>query len=107
MDPGAKGGSWRYHGQSKMVWDRGGVLGDVQQFRGGLVFKAHRRVYHSTLGLRVIKKKKKLEEDPLEDFRRVGRPQEEDGDVMASPKWCGVGVLSLFFFFITLQPRDG
>jgi hypothetical protein len=27
--------------------------GDVQQFRGGLVFK----VYHSTLGLRVIKKK--------------------------------------------------
>jgi len=28
-------------------------------FRGGLVFKAHRLVYHSTLGLRVIKKKKK------------------------------------------------
>ena len=27
--------------------------------RGGLVFKAHRLVYHSTLGLRVIKKKKK------------------------------------------------
>ena len=31
----------------------------MQRFRGGLVFKAHRRVYHSTLGLRVIKKKKK------------------------------------------------
>jgi len=31
----------------------------VQRFQGGLVFKAHRRVYHSTLGLRVIKKKKK------------------------------------------------
>ena len=29
------------------------------RFRGGLVFKAHRRVYHSTLGLRVIMKKKK------------------------------------------------
>jgi len=28
------------------------------RFRGGLVFKAHRLVYHSTLGLRVIKKKK-------------------------------------------------
>jgi len=28
--------------------------------RGGLVFKAHRLVYHSTLGSRVIKKKKKL-----------------------------------------------
>jgi len=31
---------------------------NVQRFRGGLVFKAHRLVYHSTLGLRVIKKKK-------------------------------------------------
>jgi len=29
------------------------------RFRGGLVFKAHRLLYHSTLGLRVIKKKKK------------------------------------------------
>ena len=31
----------------------------AQRFRGGLVFKAHRLVYHSTLGSR-IKKKKKL-----------------------------------------------
>jgi len=31
---------------------------NVQRFRGGLVVQAHRRVYHSTLGLRVIKKKK-------------------------------------------------
>jgi len=30
----------------------------VQQFRGGLVFRAHRLVYQSTLGLRVIKKKR-------------------------------------------------
>jgi len=30
---------------------------NVQWFRGGLVFKAHRLLYHSTLGLRVIKKK--------------------------------------------------
>jgi len=30
-----------------------------KRFRGGLVFKAHRIVYHSTLGWRVIKKKKK------------------------------------------------
>jgi len=29
-------------------------------FRGGLVFKAHILLYHSTLGLRVIKKKKKF-----------------------------------------------
>jgi len=33
--------------------------GCVKRFRGGLVFKAHRLVYHSTLGLRVMKKKKK------------------------------------------------
>jgi len=31
----------------------------VQRFRGGLVFKVHRILHHSTLGLRVIKKKKK------------------------------------------------
>jgi len=30
---------------------------NVQRFRGGLVFKAHRSLYHSTLGLRVIKPK--------------------------------------------------
>ena len=32
----------------------------MQRFRGGLVSKAHRRLYHSTLGLGVIKKKKDL-----------------------------------------------
>jgi len=31
---------------------------NVKRFRGGLVFKAHRLLYLSTLGLRVIKKKK-------------------------------------------------
>jgi len=31
----------------------------AKRFRGGLVFKAHRLFYHSTLGSRVIKKKKK------------------------------------------------
>ena len=30
---------------------------NVQRFREGLVFQAHRRLNHSTLGLRVIKKK--------------------------------------------------
>ena len=30
----------------------------MKRFRGGLVFKAHRLGYHSTLSLRVIKKKK-------------------------------------------------
>ena len=32
----------------------------MKRFRGGLVFKAHRLGYHSTLGSRVIKKKKKM-----------------------------------------------
>ena len=32
----------------------------VQRFRGGLVFKAHRLLHHSTLGLKVMKKKKKV-----------------------------------------------
>jgi len=32
----------------------------VKRFRGGLVCKAHRRLYHSTLGLSVIKKKKRI-----------------------------------------------
>ena len=34
-------------------------VGNVKWFRGGLVFKAHSLVYHSTLGWRVSKKKKK------------------------------------------------
>ena len=33
---------------------------NVQRFRGVLVFEAHRLVYHSILGVRVIKKKKPL-----------------------------------------------
>ena len=32
---------------------------NVELFRGGLVFKAHRLLYHSTLGSRVMKKKMK------------------------------------------------
>jgi len=38
---------------------------NVKRFRGGLVFKAHRLVYHSTLGLRVIQLKKE----------KIGLPQ--------------------------------
>ena len=33
----------------------------MKRFRGGLVFKVHRLVYHSTLGSR-IKKKNRMEE---------------------------------------------
>ena len=38
---------------------------NVNWFRGGLVLKAHRLLYHSTLGLRVIKKKKTHGDDSL------------------------------------------
>ena len=36
----------------------------VQQFRGGRVVKAHRLVYHSTLGLRVIQRREKSTDTP-------------------------------------------
>jgi len=32
---------------------------NVQKFQGGLVFKAHRLVYHSTPGLRIKKKRRR------------------------------------------------
>ena len=44
-------------GVSRLAWT------NVQRFRGGLVFKAQRPLYHSTLGLRVIKKKQKTRLD--------------------------------------------
>jgi len=37
------------------------ALRNVQRFRGGLAIKARTLLYHSTPGLRVIKKKKKKE----------------------------------------------
>jgi len=41
------------------------------RFRGGLVFKAHRLVYHSTLGLRVITKKKKCDRLSLHPSTKI------------------------------------
>ena len=43
---------------------------DPGQFRGGLVFQAHRRLYHSTLGLRVIKKKKNSSHESWSNTKR-------------------------------------
>ena len=37
---------------------------NVKRFRGGLGLEVHRLVYHSTLGWRVIKKKKRLDPAP-------------------------------------------
>jgi len=41
---------------------------NVNQFRGGLVFKAHRLVHHSNLGSRVIRKKNNVSALP----QRIG-----------------------------------
>jgi len=47
------------HGQGRGHGHDRPVTRNVKRFRGGLVFKALRLLYHSTLGLRAIKKKKK------------------------------------------------
>jgi len=52
---------------------------NVERFRGGLVFKAHRLLHHSTLGSSVIKKKKKKPYHGGSLGRRaVGRGREGD-----------------------------
>ena len=54
----------------------------MQRFRGRLVFKAHRLLYHSTLGLRVSKKQKKKKDEAshldLNAWSRA-RPQDRIG----------------------------
>jgi len=50
----------------------------VKRFRGGLVFKAHRLLYHSTPDLRVIKKKK-VGAKPAEGRRGVVAPPNAPG----------------------------
>ena len=52
---------------SKIVSDAPLAGSTVERFRGGLAFKAHRLLYHSRLGLILIKKKKKIQVQ--------GRPQ--------------------------------
>jgi len=65
------------------LWRRGRCLcggrhllrKNVERFQGGLVFKAHRRLYHSTLGLRVMKKQEeKIQANVLKAPARSPRP---------------------------------
>ena len=44
----------------------------MKRFRGGLVCKAQRLVYHSTIGRRVIKKKKNRRDLPVSGGRGEG-----------------------------------
>jgi len=59
----------------KTGWIGRGGRSNVKRFRGGLVFKANRLVYHSTLGLRVIKKEGDQRQRPREaDERSLPAP---------------------------------
>ena len=51
----SKGGCWYRSYDLEQLLSR-----NVERLRGGLVFKAHGLLYTSTLGLRVITKKKKI-----------------------------------------------
>jgi len=64
---------------------------NVKRFRGGLVFKAHRLVYHSALGLRVIKKKKKtytlISEPLILKPQTLSRRRLEVGHIALAPRF--------------------
>ena len=47
---------------------------NVKRFQGGLVFEAHGRVHHSTVGCRVIKKKRKGRRSHPQESKRMDRP---------------------------------
>ena len=51
------------------------VCRNVQRFRGGLVFKAHILLYHSTLGLRAMKKQKNQFADARGSLHGRGHPE--------------------------------
>jgi len=59
-----RGSRFPHPRRSNKVKPSSASLQQGQRFRGGLVFKAHRLLYHSALGLRVIKKKKKVNPEP-------------------------------------------
>jgi len=63
---------------------------NVKRFRRGLVFEALRRLYHSTLGLLVIKKKKKIQVrgSPVEKRRR-GSLRSTPSRGTAPARWKG------------------
>jgi len=67
------------------VWTASNQI-EVKRFRGGLVFKAHRLVYHPTSGLRVIKKKK----NQIEALAKVNFPHPIKFRAL-----CGANVVTL------------
>jgi len=71
---------------------------NVKRFRAGLVFKAHKLVYHATLGLRVTHKRREetLCAVRLHDVPPEGRRRDPGLRLV-------FGIL--LFFFIALRPR--
>ena len=92
----------------------------MERFLGGLIFKAQRLLYHSSLGSKIIKKKKKIT-SPLCRSATEALPGPYFGAgaaavTMAPCTPCtsffyfhmkerSVEVKLLFLFFITLEPR--
>ena len=102
----------------------------MKRFRGGLVFKAHRLLYHSTLGSKVMKKKRKCLriQAEIEHLRRLSPESKGQNlaltvlDVPLTVLYVTVlyvpcsldsgsgsmnsiqPLMSLFFIFITLKP---
>jgi len=62
----------------------------VKRFRGGLVFKAPRLLYHSTLGLRVIKKKKEAGHLQTRKVLALGRGEALRPEQSVAGFGCGV-----------------
>jgi len=91
----------------------------VKRFRGGLVFKAHRLVYHSTLSSRVIKKEKKNPKPQVLTLQAPGSARslkDQGGGGAGTPGSAPSSATHpgdvpsymrevFFFFFITLKPR--
>ena len=51
-------GDEAFRSKSGIGIEEGTLRGNVKRFQGGLVFEAPRLVYHSTLGSRVVKKRR-------------------------------------------------
>ena len=62
--------SWKTHGRVLNLRSR-----NVKRFRGGLVFKAHRLLHHSTRGLSVVKKKKSRYDQTRRGFKGMNFAQ--------------------------------
>ena len=62
----------------------------------GLVFKAHRYVYHSTLGLRVIKKKKRTPPDCHSGFSPESRIDRVSKSIHLNNFWYKSSILNQY-----------